>query len=50
VTARYLLDTDIVSETVKPRPSPGLMTWLTVVTVNAWYARDAVVPWINPVA
>ena len=26
--ARYLLDTNIVSEAVKPRPSPALLAWL----------------------
>lgn len=28
MTARYLLDTNIVSEAVKPRPSPALLAWL----------------------
>jgi predicted nucleic acid-binding protein len=28
VTAGYLLDTNIVSEAVKPRPSPALLDWL----------------------
>ncbi len=28
MTARYLLDTNIVSEAVKPRPSPALLEWL----------------------
>ena len=28
MTARYLLDTNIVSEVVKPRPSPALLAWL----------------------
>jgi hypothetical protein len=28
VTARYLLDTNVVSEVVKPRPSPVLLEWL----------------------
>lgn len=28
MTTRYLLDTNIVSEAVKPRPSPALVAWL----------------------
>lgn len=28
MTAGYLLDTNIVSEAVKPRPSPALLDWL----------------------
>jgi toxin FitB len=28
VTARFLLDTNVVSEAVKPRPSPALLEWL----------------------
>lgn len=27
MTARYLLDTNVVSEAVKPRPSPALLEW-----------------------
>lgn len=28
MTVRYLLDTNVVSEAVKPRPSPALLEWL----------------------
>lgn len=28
MTARFLLDTNVVSEAVKPRPSPALLQWL----------------------
>jgi predicted nucleic acid-binding protein len=28
VTARFLLDTNIVSEVVRPRPAPALLDWL----------------------
>lgn len=28
MTGRFLLDTNIVSEAVKPRPSPALLAWL----------------------
>lgn len=28
MTARYLLDTNIISEAVKPRPAPAVLAWL----------------------
>jgi hypothetical protein len=29
----WVIDTDVVSETAKPRPDPGVMTWLAKLTV-----------------
>jgi len=37
----YLLDTNFVSEWVKPRPDPGVVTWLTTVDEEALYLSVA---------
>jgi toxin FitB len=37
VTVRYLLDTNIVSEAVRPRPSPVLIEWLGAQPDEALY-------------
>jgi predicted nucleic acid-binding protein len=37
VTARFLLDTNIVSEAVKPRPSSALVAWLGAQADEALY-------------
>lgn len=39
----YLLDTNVISETVKPRPHGGLMSWLASVPPSAVYLSSVTI-------